>query len=283
MEKNRNIIIPSENGRSVVLDAFFKSDGQNLPLIIFLHGFKGFKDWGPFDIVAEHFAKANFAFIKMNFSHNGTSPETPDQFTNLEGFAENNFSRELRDIDHVLHWVFSNEILPDQVVDKHNITLIGHSRGGSTAIMKTGEDERIKKLITWSAPNNIESRWEPETLKQWEEDGVIYIENARTGQKLPMNYQIVQDFYNNQKQFDIKTIVENLERPMMVAHGTEDEAVPIEHAMELKKWNPHIKLELLPGTGHTFGAYHPYDSKKLPIDFENLLKSCINFLKGSKK
>ena len=43
----------------------------NGEIVIFIHGFMGFKDWGAWHLMAKVFAKAGFFFVKFNFSHNG--------------------------------------------------------------------------------------------------------------------------------------------------------------------------------------------------------------------
>lgn len=85
----------THNNRKFMADARFKNDGKSKPVIVFNHGFKGFKDWGPFNIIADKFAEAGFIFVKMNFSHNGITPDKPNDFTDLEAFANNNFCIEL--------------------------------------------------------------------------------------------------------------------------------------------------------------------------------------------
>ena len=57
--------------KPIVYDTYFTNDGKAKPLVIFCHGYKGFKDWGPWHLVAKAFAEAGFFFLKFNFSHNG--------------------------------------------------------------------------------------------------------------------------------------------------------------------------------------------------------------------
>jgi len=38
---------------------------------VYVHGFKGFKDWGFVPYIGETFASKGFAFLTFNFSHNG--------------------------------------------------------------------------------------------------------------------------------------------------------------------------------------------------------------------
>jgi uncharacterized protein len=42
-----------------------------LPVILFVHGFKGFKDWGAFPDACEEFARVGFAVVAFNLSLNG--------------------------------------------------------------------------------------------------------------------------------------------------------------------------------------------------------------------
>lgn len=44
-------VIESKRGKEILLDVNLNSD-TNKPLVIFCHGFKGFKDWGPFNEVS---------------------------------------------------------------------------------------------------------------------------------------------------------------------------------------------------------------------------------------
>ena len=78
-------------------------------VVLFSHGFKGFKDWGPFNQMAEFFANNNFFFIKFNFSYNGTSIDNPVEFVDLNAFGNNNFSLELDDLNLVIDWIFNNK------------------------------------------------------------------------------------------------------------------------------------------------------------------------------
>ena len=56
--KRKNIILKSE--KEFLADAIFPVLGEKLPLLIFVHGYKGYKDWGAWNLMAEDFAKAGF-------------------------------------------------------------------------------------------------------------------------------------------------------------------------------------------------------------------------------
>ena len=66
----------------------------------------------------------------------------------IPSIKENNFSKELDDLDAVLNWISKHENPYSNEIDTSNIILVGHSRGGGIVTIKTAEDKRIKKLIT---------------------------------------------------------------------------------------------------------------------------------------
>lgn len=70
----REFVITGAGGRPVALDIHLAVTATHAPLILYAHGFNGFKDWGNGDLMARYFTDAGFHFLKFNFSHNGTTP-----------------------------------------------------------------------------------------------------------------------------------------------------------------------------------------------------------------
>ena len=69
MKINKNIVIEGKHQKPIVIDVYYNKTQQLKPIVIFCHGYKGFKDWGAWDLMAEEFSKAGVFFIKFNFSH----------------------------------------------------------------------------------------------------------------------------------------------------------------------------------------------------------------------
>ena len=82
----KNIVLENPATKSFLADAFIPEKEEKLPLVIFAHGYKGYKDWGAWNLMAEKFAKNGFYFVKFNFSHNGTSLENPIDFCRFRKF-----------------------------------------------------------------------------------------------------------------------------------------------------------------------------------------------------
>ncbi len=275
----KNVILEAESKKPILYDLYYKKSGSPVPLVVFCHGYKGFKDWGAWHLVAKAFAEAGFCFLKFNFSHNGGTVDQPIDFPDLEAFAENNFSLELDDLTRVLNSIEAgNENLNQQI---STISLIGHSRGGGTVLIKAEEDLRVKKVVTWAGVCDFKARFQENTseFEEWKKSGVIYIENARTKQQLPHNFQFYEDFKANETRFTISRATKNLNVPLLIIHGDNDPTVDIKEAKALHSWNPKSKLVIIPNGDHVFGASHPWLEDSLPDSLADVVAITIDFLK----
>ena len=283
MEKRKNLIIQSQHQKPILTDTFYTQNGQAKPIVIFAHGFKGYKDWGCWNLVAEAFARQNLFFVKFNFSHNGGTKEQPIDFPDLEAFGNNNFIKELDDLQSVIDWVFREKSIQNEI-DTSNITLIGHSRGGGIVALKASEDNRISKIITWAGVSDFEARFpKGEALALWRNQGVSYIENSRTKQQMPLYYQFYENFEQHKEQLHIQSAVNNLKIPYLILHGTNDTTVLFEEAKNLHSWNTKCELQLLEGANHTFGATHPWKKIFMPAHVQSIIEKSIVFVNNQNK
>jgi pimeloyl-ACP methyl ester carboxylesterase len=278
IQKTDFVLTPA-HGRSFRADARYIPDQQEKSIVIFVHGFKGFKDWGHFNLLADYFAQQGFVFIKLNLSHNGTTLDSKD-LTDMEAFGQNNFSIELDDLDTLLNYLFSKpENLPAAELNLNKVYLIGHSRGGGLVILKAAEEERVKAVVGWAPISDLLMRWPEEVLTNWQKTGVHYIYNSRINQDMPLYYQLVEDFKANQERLDIPSIVKKLTKPFLIIHATDDETLPVSMAHELKANQPQAEVIILPEGGHTFGGQHPFPEATLPPSAQIVAERTVEFLK----
>jgi len=278
--REKNIILQSLHGRPFLVDVHYKKDGRKKPIVVFSHGYRGFKDWGPYNLVADKFAEAGFVFVKFSFSHNGTTIEHPVDFVDLEAFGNDNISIELDDLGVVVDWALSDKLPVDiNEADAEKLYLMGHSRGGGIAILKTREDKRVKKLCTWASLNEVSKYWTKEQLETIKRDGVIYLPNQRTGQMMPIRWQMYENYHANLDRLFIPDAVRQLEVPFLIIHGTKDETVPVECAIEMKDWNNRNDLFLIENGNHNFGGRHPWTKGDLPEDLDRVVKETVAFFK----
>ncbi|MUP45046.1 alpha/beta hydrolase [Gramella sp. BOM4] len=279
VSKEKNIIIEGRHDKPIVVDLIFKDDGKAKPIVIFAHGYKGFKDWGAWDVMAEEFAKEGFFFVKFNFSHNGTTPENLTEFMDIEAFGDNNYIKELDDLQSVIDWILLPNFKFAKQIKAGDLNLIGHSRGGGITLIKAAEDKRVSKLLTYASVSDFGSRFpEGKKLEGWEKKGVNYIVNTRTGQQLPHHYQFYKNFKENKERLNIKKAARKLSIPHLIAHGSSDTSVSIGEAGNLFEWSPAPKLLLIENADHVFGTKHPWNEKELPKVFKHLIKKSVDFL-----
>lgn len=255
--QKHELSIEGFNKRSITLDISIPVSKTALPLIIFCHGFKGFKDWGHFNWVADSAAQQGLAFLKFNFSHNGINPNNLTELSDLEAFAENNYSIELFDLGKVIDYAVENASVFN--INPKDIYLVGHSRGGGIALLKAAEDKKVKKLALWASLSEFDSFFRPDTIEEWKKNGVVYAENKRTGQQLPLNKQFYDDYLKNKSMLDVRKSAKMLEIPLLIIHGDQDESVNISHAEFLYNLVQHSIFIKVEGGNHTFGAKHPFN------------------------
>jgi pimeloyl-ACP methyl ester carboxylesterase len=267
-------------GKPILIDATFKKNKLPKKVVIFCHGFKGFKDWGPFNKIAAHFAKKDIVFVKFNFSHNGTTINDPINFGDLKAFGNNNFCKELDDLCLVLDWIEDCQELKEEI-NISKISLFGHSRGGSIVMLKSAEDRRIDKVVSWASPSNFLERFpKKEKLAKWKELGVAYIYNGRTKQNMPMYFQFYENCIKFARRLNIQNAVSKMSIPHLLVHGSDDPTVLLSEAVNIKSWNPNIHLHIIDGANHVLGGFHPYDLEKFPKNLQEAIDVTIKFLKG---
>jgi dienelactone hydrolase len=228
------------------------------PVLIICHGFKGFKDFAFFPYTSRRLCEHDFAVVTMNFSGNGIADD-PLNFTALDKFADNTISQELDDIDAVLESIAAGTLLGTQG-DARRIGIMGHSRGGCTAIVKASLDPRLKTLVTWASPAAL-GRYSDELLRQWKEDGCYNFVNARTKQDMFVNYTYLEDIQANRERYSLDLAVSRLTIPYLTVHGTDDESVAVDAAHRLHGYAKakQAGLALIDGGTHTFGTRHPFE------------------------
>lgn len=246
-------------------------ENSNGELIIFVHGFMGFKDWGAWHLVQDFFTNKGYAFCKFNLSHNGGTVENGIDFPDELSFGKNTYSFEVEDLVRLTKKISSHfEKVPQ-------IHLIGHSRGGATALL-SARTIGAKTLSLWASISSIAARFPSnEELKKWEEEGIRYIQNSRTQQKLPQNFSLYTDYIKNKEKLDLEKASKTLTISVSIFHGEQDNSVAPSEGALLASW-VNTDLNLIKNTDHVFGAKHPWVESELPEKLEELCIKTLAFL-----
>jgi len=226
------------------------------PAVVVIHGFKGFKDWGMFPVLADRLARAGFVAVTFNLS--GSGVDDRGEFRWPERFGHNTFSAEVEDIRAVLAALDRGDL---GVPRPPAVGLVGHSRGGGMAVLAAAGHPGIGALVTWAAISHVD-RW-PGQAAAWRAAGALEVLNQRTGQVLPLYPDVLEDIERNRSgALDILAAARRLTMPWLILHGGADTTVMPDEAEALARAATArcapTRLLILPEAGHTFGAAHPF-------------------------
>jgi len=229
--------------------------------------------------VAEAFAEAGFDFLKFNFSHNGGTVDNPIDFSDLEAFSENTYSRELEDLEIITKLALSGIEVNGQKKSWDKLALIGHSRGGGIVILHAANSSHVSHLATWASVADFGERFNFD-MEAWKETGVTTVINGRTKQDMPHRYSFYEDFIRNEEDLTVKTAAEEIDQPWLIAHGINDESVSFDNAERLKEWSRSATLLPMKDGTHTFATSHPWKESILPKPMKALVDETIGMLEN---
>ncbi|RPI67965.1 MAG: alpha/beta hydrolase [Ignavibacteriales bacterium] len=254
MQKDFSLFTAANNEISVTIYGYESFDKN--PVLIYVHGFKGFKDWGFVPYTAEYFTEKGYTVITFNFSHNGIGA-VKDEFTELEKFGKNTYSLETSElseiIDAYLFGFFGEN-------PKSKVGLIGHSRGGAVALLTAKKRKEVSVLAVWSSISKVD-RYTERQKKEWIKNGFIEVVNSRTNQSMKLDKNVLDDIENNkEKKLNIENAVKKYNRPLIIIHGEQDLTVPVKEGECIYEWSNKKKTKFVtvPAAGHTFDIVHPF-------------------------
>lgn len=240
---------------------------EGAPVVVCIHGFKGFKDWGFWPIVASRLAGAGLAAARFNFSHSGVG-EDLQTFSNPHLFETGTYSREVEDLRLILRELVARRLPGSNGLDTGSIGLLAHSRGAVAALAVAASKEfPVRSVALWNPVARV-IWWDEATRSRWRETGFWEVVNARTRQVFRMRTGLLDDAEQNAAKLDPAGNAALLDVPLLVLVAADDESVPADSGRSLARAvaPPRGTLVELPGTGHTFGATHPPGEIPAPLE-----------------
>jgi alpha-beta hydrolase superfamily lysophospholipase len=264
--------------QNFALDVSYSESKKQKGIIIFCHGFKGFKDWGCWQMVADYFVENGYTFLKFNFSHNGMGQEDSADFDALDKFSINTLGKEMEDISSVEQFILGELPTVVPIINTDKIYIIGHSKGGVSALLYcTQYDTKIKKVCTWASPFDFHRSWNSKFRAKWRTDGIQYIKNARTNQMMPLDISVLNDLESNEEKYSLATASKKLQIPYLIIQGTNDQAVKMEEFNLLKNHFTKANTHIIAEANHVFGGSYAYTEAVLPAHTIELVSETKNF------
>ncbi|MCA9296830.1 MAG: hypothetical protein KC983_09935, partial [Phycisphaerales bacterium] len=175
--------IRGSDGEPIVGNAHIPR-GRPKGVIVIAHGFKGYKEYGMFPALARSATAAGFISHRFNFSHSGMTNDIAT-FARPDLFERDTWSRQVFDLRAVLRAMQTGVVAGGDLP----IVIVGHSRGGVTALLTVGRMDwsvdlhRPAGVMTLAAPSSCTSL-DKATEDQLLAEGRLASPSSRTGQVL---------------------------------------------------------------------------------------------------
>lgn len=260
-----------------VVDGIYISVKDDAPLVVIINGHNGFYNYGMFPHIQESLAAHGIASYSFNFSHGGIKGES-DYFEDIDFYEKNCMRLEVEDTMCALH-NFASEKLKNH----SKIFLLAHSLGGVPAIFAASkaqhENIHIAGIILLSTVKQL-NFWPKEMLEEWKQNKVYYKKNNRTKQMLPQGEEFLNEVLQSDLKWNVESEIKKLKQPILIIHGENDEAVPVEHGQHKYEWikesNKNASLKIIPGATHTFNTKHPFEETSPQL--EEMIHDVVAFI-----
>ena len=228
--------------------------GKPKGIVLLAHGFKGYKDYGMFPWLAEHFAILGYRACRFNFSHSGMlANDGPFERTDL--FKNATWNTQVEDLK-ILCTTFAEDGLP--------LYLFGHSRGGAASLLAVGREEvEVAGVMSISAPsvcNYLPEESKVALLKQ----GFIESPSSRTGQILHVGLPFLQDQLDDPASHDLVALAATIEPPVIILHGEDDLTVNVSCAVDIATVVKNVTLVRVQGGDHVLNTPNPFSIDGTP-------------------
>jgi pimeloyl-ACP methyl ester carboxylesterase len=257
----RSAALSCPDGMEMAVDLFYpEGAGGPWPVTVLCHGFKGFKDWGMFPPLAERLAQGRRSVVTFNFTHNGVEGHS-DVFTRLDLFKRQTLTRNVEELGWLLDALERKALFAGVPSSGGDISVVGHSMGGATGLVRAVGDGRIGRLALLNGVSHLD-RFGPEARVELERAGEVRVLNSRTGQMLPLG----KAWFSEMPRYDLGALARKVSIPTLILQGTDDPTVDPAEAKRLHAWTPGSRLIEVQGANHVFNAAHPFEGWTRELD-----------------
>lgn len=238
--------------------------GDPRGVIILVHGYLGYKDYGMFPWLATQLCAAGHIVHRVNLSHSGMDHGHGN--FDCAAFFRDTWSRGVEDI-MILLKAIDRGVLAGQ---NSGAVLVGHSRGGSSCLLTAGrhaDDEtfgRVVGVVSLSAPASLD-RISGESKAKIFADGSLPLQSSRTGQTLQIGAAWLQEQCDEPEAHNLLAQVAKIRPAVGVLHGADDATVAAHDAVTIAQANPpRIQVHIVDGADHVFNTPNPFAADSEP-------------------
>jgi len=226
---------------------FKNSKGQNLigimhmpetktdKIAIYVHGYKSSKESQKAISLGKILPEKGIILFRIDLSGRGESDGK---------FEDTTVTQYIDDLKCAIDFLENNGY--------QNIGVIGNSLGGLVSLQEVSKDNRVKCLALLSPVPKFpykgrRNEFSDENIAKWKKQGWIYTHSQKYG-KMKINYNYLEDL----SQYNDLSVYDNIKIPVLLMHGTKDEAISIDGVKELAKHLKNLEFIILEGSDHDY-------------------------------
>lgn len=235
MYENREFFIEADGMQVHAKLDFPENQKEKMPLLVVLHGVTGHMEEPHIIGVAGAANQIGFATLRAELYGHGKSEGAFRDHTILLWMTQ-----AMRIIDYAAALPFVM-----------GIYLAGHSQGGLLTVLAGGlERDRLKGLIPLSPAMVIAEGAKKGRFLQVSFDTEKLPESFMLGE-----YELGANYIRAARMLPVEEAIELFEGPVLIIHGTKDEAVPYEYGVALQKKYRNAELVTIPDDDHCYNLH----------------------------
>eukprot|EP00262_Sarcandra_glabra_P015015 TRINITY_DN4544_c0_g1_i3.p1 TRINITY_DN4544_c0_g1~~TRINITY_DN4544_c0_g1_i3.p1 ORF type:complete len:319 (+),score=53.09 TRINITY_DN4544_c0_g1_i3:97-957(+) len=246
--QQQKINIPNSHGEKLV--GILHETGSR-ELVLLCHGLGSSKDETIMLNLASALTREGISAFRFDFAGNGESEGS---------FQFGNYRREADDVRAVVVYFFQE--------GREVSAILGHSKGGSVVLLYASMHRDIHTVINASGRCSLERGMEgflgTDFMERIKKDGYIDVAN-KAGE---IAYHVTEESMMDRLNTDMHAACLSIDKEcrVLTIHGSADETVPAEDALEFAKLIPNHKLHIIEGANHVYTS-HQDELASIVLDF----------------
>ncbi|XXG56268.1 hypothetical protein AAC387_Pa03g3731 [Persea americana] len=234
--EQQKVVISNSHGEKLV--GILHETGSR-ELVVFCHGFRSSKETITGVNLAAALTKEGISAFRFDFSGNGESEGS---------FQYGNYRKEADDLRAVVQYFSGGE--------HEVIAIAGHSKGGNVVLLYASMYHDIPTVVNisgrYALDKGIGVRLGKDFMQRIKKDGYIDVKD-KTGK---VEYRVTEESLMDRLSTDMHAACLSIEDcRVLTVHGSVDEIIPVEDALEIAMLIPNHKLHVIEGADHGYTSH----------------------------